>query len=285
MNTWKSVDSFGRILAGPAWLKKQVSDELIQKWAHSEDRWWRRAALVSTVALNMRFYGGCGDDPSASLPVTLVEPDMRFAHIRRSDQASMLHPRKVASRFRQPGKTQLTLLVTGPPGPASSEYVPEDLPKRRTRLLNKADGKNRESENPEEISLLSGRNLTVVLEHRGKRFETENRQKGKEVTQVFVNTAETTRPRRGCPTGSGVNGRPPKLADGNMAPHMILSFGTILCSSDVTCRIKRIYRNLLAPQTRSAVKKISALQVKTAASQTWGPGYPGRRYPRCLPSC
>ena len=62
--------------------------------------------------------------------------------------------------------------------PASSEYVPEDLPKRRTRLLNKADGKNRESENPEEISLLSGRNPTVVLEHRGERFETENRQRG-----------------------------------------------------------------------------------------------------------
>ena len=36
-------------------------------------------------------------------------------------------------------------LVTGPPGPASSEYVPEDLPKRRTRLLNKTDGRIRES--------------------------------------------------------------------------------------------------------------------------------------------
>ena len=32
-----------------------------------------------------------------------------------------------------------------------------------TGLLNKADGKNRESENPEEISLLSGRNPTVAL--------------------------------------------------------------------------------------------------------------------------
>ena len=63
MNTWKSVDSFARILAGPAWLKKQVPDELIHKWAHSEGRWWRRAALVSTVALNVRSYGGCGDTP------------------------------------------------------------------------------------------------------------------------------------------------------------------------------------------------------------------------------
>ena len=31
-------------------------------------------------------------DPSASLPVTLVEPDVRFARIRRSDQASTLPP-------------------------------------------------------------------------------------------------------------------------------------------------------------------------------------------------
>jgi 3-methyladenine DNA glycosylase AlkD len=36
---------------------------LIRKWAHSEDRWWRRAALVSTVALNMRSRGGGGDVP------------------------------------------------------------------------------------------------------------------------------------------------------------------------------------------------------------------------------
>ena len=33
------------------------------KWAGSSDRWWRRAALVSTVALNMRSQGGQGDIP------------------------------------------------------------------------------------------------------------------------------------------------------------------------------------------------------------------------------
>ncbi len=61
INSWGSVDSFARTLAGPAWLRGQVSDELIGRWAHSEDRWWRRAALVSTVALNMRSRGGKGD--------------------------------------------------------------------------------------------------------------------------------------------------------------------------------------------------------------------------------
>jgi 3-methyladenine DNA glycosylase AlkD len=61
INSWWSVDSFARTLAGPAWLKGQVPGELIRQWAHSEDRWWRRAALVSTVALNVRSHGGRGD--------------------------------------------------------------------------------------------------------------------------------------------------------------------------------------------------------------------------------
>ncbi len=63
INSWGSVDTFARILAGPAWLSGQVSDELIHRWARSEDRWWRRTALVSTVALNMRSEGGYGDVP------------------------------------------------------------------------------------------------------------------------------------------------------------------------------------------------------------------------------
>ena len=63
INSWWSVDSFARTLAGPAWLSGQVSDELIHKWARSRDRWWRRAALVSTVALNVRSHGGRGDIP------------------------------------------------------------------------------------------------------------------------------------------------------------------------------------------------------------------------------
>jgi 3-methyladenine DNA glycosylase AlkD len=63
INSWWSVDSFARTLAGPAWLSGQVSDELIHKWARSRDRWWRRAALVSTVALNVRSHGGRGDVP------------------------------------------------------------------------------------------------------------------------------------------------------------------------------------------------------------------------------
>ena len=63
INSWGTVDTFARRLAGPAWLQGQISDETIHKWARSDNRWWRRAALVSTVALNVRSKGGYGDVP------------------------------------------------------------------------------------------------------------------------------------------------------------------------------------------------------------------------------
>ena len=61
MHSWDTVDDFSRTLSGPAWLRGVASDELIRRWAKSDDLWWRRAALVSTVGLNMRSYGGTGD--------------------------------------------------------------------------------------------------------------------------------------------------------------------------------------------------------------------------------
>ncbi len=61
IDSWWSVDSYARTLSGPAWLKGQVSEARIARWARSADLWWRRAALVSTVALNMRSHGGAGD--------------------------------------------------------------------------------------------------------------------------------------------------------------------------------------------------------------------------------
>ena len=61
LDSWESVDTFACYLAGPAWREHQVSDQLIHRWARSRDRWWRRAALVSTVALNNQARGGRGD--------------------------------------------------------------------------------------------------------------------------------------------------------------------------------------------------------------------------------
>lgn len=61
INSWWTVDSFGRTISGPAWLAGNITDDLIRSWAHSLDYWWRRAALVSTVALNTSSKGGLGD--------------------------------------------------------------------------------------------------------------------------------------------------------------------------------------------------------------------------------
>ena len=61
INSWWTADAFARTLSGPAWLHGQTPDSLILKWANSNNFWWRRAALVSTVALNVRSQGGRGD--------------------------------------------------------------------------------------------------------------------------------------------------------------------------------------------------------------------------------
>lgn len=59
--SWGAVDCFGVYLSGPVWRQRLVEDGLIHGWARSDDRWWRRAALVSTVPLNSRARGGAGD--------------------------------------------------------------------------------------------------------------------------------------------------------------------------------------------------------------------------------
>ncbi|HSB66768.1 MAG TPA: DNA alkylation repair protein [Anaerolineales bacterium] len=61
INSWWSTDAFARTLSGPAWRDGLVMDELFTRWAVSTDLWWRRAALVSTVAFNVRSQGGKGD--------------------------------------------------------------------------------------------------------------------------------------------------------------------------------------------------------------------------------
>jgi hypothetical protein len=63
MQSWDEVDGFGRVIAGPAWLKGRIDDATVHGWARSPDLWWRRAALVCTIALNMRSQGGTGDTP------------------------------------------------------------------------------------------------------------------------------------------------------------------------------------------------------------------------------
>jgi 3-methyladenine DNA glycosylase AlkD len=60
MSSWE-VDCFSCYLSGPAWREGQIKDKAIMEWARSRNRWWRRAALVSTVPLNVKARGGRGD--------------------------------------------------------------------------------------------------------------------------------------------------------------------------------------------------------------------------------
>jgi 3-methyladenine DNA glycosylase AlkD len=57
MQTWDAVDGFSYYISGPAWRDGQISDATIAKWTRSNDRWWRRAALASTIPLSRRHSG------------------------------------------------------------------------------------------------------------------------------------------------------------------------------------------------------------------------------------
>jgi 3-methyladenine DNA glycosylase AlkD len=61
MQDWPDTDTFAPFLAGVAWRRGQIGDEVIHGWARSDNRWWRRAALVCTIALNTKARGGTGD--------------------------------------------------------------------------------------------------------------------------------------------------------------------------------------------------------------------------------
>ncbi len=75
LSSWGAVDTFACYLSGPAWREHQVADALIERWAQSPDRWWRRAALVSTVPLNLKARGGRGDPARTLLICRLFVAD------------------------------------------------------------------------------------------------------------------------------------------------------------------------------------------------------------------
>jgi 3-methyladenine DNA glycosylase AlkD/uncharacterized protein (DUF952 family) len=59
--SWSDVDVFACLISGQAFRDGRISEREILRWARSRDRWWRRAALVSTVPLNVKAQGGRGD--------------------------------------------------------------------------------------------------------------------------------------------------------------------------------------------------------------------------------
>ena len=75
MRSWEDTDTFALYLSGPAWQKGQISEATIHRWARSPDRWWRRAALVSTVPLNRKTRGGQGDAKRTLAVCRMLEAD------------------------------------------------------------------------------------------------------------------------------------------------------------------------------------------------------------------
>ena len=102
MDNWQSVDAFGCTLSGPAWRVGNLSDEAVHRWAASEDVWWRRAALVSTVGLNTRARGGTGDAARTLAVCTLLaadHEDMVQKALSWALRTLVVHDREAVSDF------------------------------------------------------------------------------------------------------------------------------------------------------------------------------------------
>ena len=133
LGNWGDVDMFGCLLAGRAWRDGAIQDETIHRWARSEDRWWRRLALVCTVPLNVKSQGGQGD-PERTLAVCSLlvgdEDDMVVKAMSWALRELATREPKIVARFVAAHADELTARVkrevrnkleTGLKNPAASK--------------------------------------------------------------------------------------------------------------------------------------------------------------------
>ena len=102
IDSWQSVDAFGCTLSGPVWRIGNLSDDAVHRWTASEDVWWRRAALVSTVGLNTRARGGTGDAQRTLAVCRLLaddHEDMVQKAMSWALRSLVVHDREAVSRF------------------------------------------------------------------------------------------------------------------------------------------------------------------------------------------
>ena len=129
IDSWSTVDTFACYLSGPAWREQQIPDALIEKWTRSKDRWWRRSAVVSTVALNNKARGGRGDTNRTIQICRLVIDDRddmvvkalswSLRELSKRDEAAVKkfvseNKARLAPRVLREVKTKLTTGVKNP---------------------------------------------------------------------------------------------------------------------------------------------------------------------------
>ncbi|MFC1900120.1 DNA alkylation repair protein [Chloroflexota bacterium] len=113
MDSWGLVDAFS-CLAGPAWRVGQISDEWMMSWTRSENRWWRRAALVCTVFLNRKAQGGTGDTPRTLMvcePLVSDRDDMVVKGMSWALRDLLKRDRQAVERFLEEHENELAARV------------------------------------------------------------------------------------------------------------------------------------------------------------------------------
>ena len=111
---WAGVDAFACYISGPAWREGRIADARVHRWAKSKDRWRRRAALVSTVPLNVRARGGHGDAPRTLAVCKLLvddRDDMVVKALSWALRAVAVRDPDAASAFLAAQQTRLAALV------------------------------------------------------------------------------------------------------------------------------------------------------------------------------
>jgi 3-methyladenine DNA glycosylase AlkD len=73
LHDWRSVDGFGCFVSGVAWREGVLKDVVLRRWARDERVWVRRAALVSTVPLNLRARGATAAKGEAGRTLMICE--------------------------------------------------------------------------------------------------------------------------------------------------------------------------------------------------------------------